>query len=300
MGDQEEVMLKHAAEPPAVEPSSAVRLGAPPVTNDHGAYAMLLLPMLIGFILGAWRGPAAGTNLPLVLLLFAGAILALFLASEPLGTLARPRANAAARGRALRWLGIYLSVAVLAGVSLLAIWGRGGLLAFLAVPGVLMLLFLVAVRGRKQRTLGVRLPAIVGLTLSGPAAYYAVSGRLDAVAWGLWAACAVYFTGTIFNVRAWFEATRQLKGGAAQPHLPAWLVAAILLYLLVGGLVFAGCAWAGALPWAALLAFVPSVLRAGWTLWRVPVHLPIRRVGLLELGQSSLFTLLLLATVTLS
>jgi hypothetical protein len=291
-------MAKMDAEAQAAEPGLALRLGAPPIPNDHGAYAMLLVPMLLGFILAALRGPAA-TNPPVVMLLFAVAALALFLASEPLNTLARPRANAAARGRALRWLGIYLGVAALAGVPLLVVWRLGGLLWFLLAPGALILLFLVAVQGRKQRTLGVRLPAIIGLTLSGPAAYYIVNGSLDAAAWGLWAACAVYFAGTIFNVRAWFEANRQLKSGVAQPRLPAWLIAAILVYLVVGGLVFAGSAWGGILPWAALLAFIPSVLRAGWTLWRVPVHLPIKRVGLIELGQSILFALLLITTIVL-
>ncbi len=292
-------MAKLEAEAQAADPLRRQRIGAPPLPNDHGAYAMLLVPLLLGGILGALRAPAAATNPPVVMLLFAVASLALFLASEPLSTLARPRANAAARRRALCWLGIYLGVAGLAGVPLLVIWRLSALGGFLLAPGGLMLLFLVAVQGRKQRTLGVRLPAIVGLTLSGPAAYYVVSGRLDAPAWGLWAACAVYFTGTIFNVRAWFEATRQLKSGVTSPRLPAWLITAILLYLGTGALVFAGCAWSGALPWAAGLAFVPSVLRAGWTLWRVPVHIPIRRVGLLELGQSTLFALLLITTITL-
>jgi hypothetical protein len=292
-------MAKMDAEVQAAGPRLGRGFGPVPLPNDHGAYAMLLVPMLLGFILAALHGPAVKTNSPVVMLLFAVAALALFLVSEPLSTLARPRASAAARERALRWGSLYLGVAGLAGVPLLVIWRLWVLGAFLLAPVALILLFLGAVKGRKQRTLGVRLPTIVGLTLSGPAAYYVVGGSLDAPAWGLWAACAVYFAGTIFNVRAWFDANRQLKSGVAQPRLPGWLVAAILLYLGMGGLVIAGCAWSGALPWAALLAFVPSVLRAGWTLWRVPVHISIQRVGLLELGQSTLFALLLITTMTL-
>jgi hypothetical protein len=96
-------------------------------------------------------------------------------------------------------------------------------------------------------------------------------------------------------VRAWFEATRQQKSGVAQPRLPAWLIAAIVLYLGAGALVLAACIGLGVLPGPAVLAFVPAVLRLGWTLWRVPIHIPIKRVGLLELGQSSLFALLLIA-----
>jgi hypothetical protein len=59
-----------------------------------------------------------------------------------------------------------------------------------------------------------------------------------------------------------------------------------------------GCAALGALPWAAFLAFVPSLLRAGWTLWRTPVHIPIKTVGLIEFAQSFLFALLLIVTVS--
>jgi hypothetical protein len=290
-------MLKTDTRPPGAEQPIGLRLGAPPVPNDHGAYAMLIVPLLLGAILGALRGPAGEPNPLLVTLFFAGALLALFLASEPLAALARPRASTAARRRSLLWLGIYLGLAALAGAPLLVVWHRWALGWFLAVPAGLMLLFLVAVKARKQRSLGVRLPAIVGLTLSGPAAYYAVTGSLDAPAWGLWAACAVYFAGTIFNVRAWFEATRQRKSGVAQPRLPAWLVSAIVLYLAAGALLVAALIGAGVLPVMAWPAFVPSVLRAGWTLWRVPIHIPIKRVGLLELAQSSLFALLLLAAL---
>jgi hypothetical protein len=47
-----------------------------------------------------------------------------------------------------------------------------------------------------------------------------------------------------------------------------------------------------------MVAFVPSLLRVGWTLWRTPVHLSIKTVGLIEFAQSFLFALLLIITVT--
>lgn len=124
------------------------------------------------------------------------------------------------------------------------------------------------------------------------------AGSLDAAAWGLWAACAVYFAGTLFSVRAWFEANRQKKGGVARPRLPAWLVGAILLYIATGALLLGGCAALGARPRAAFLAFVPALLRACWTLGRTPVHIPLKTGGLLEFAQRFLCALLLIATIT--
>lgn len=197
-----------------------LRLGSPPVPNDHGGYAMLLVPMLLGFILGTVHGITPNTNPPVAFTLFAVSLISLFFASEPVSVAFRPRAGTAARRRALLWLGIYLLVAGLAGALLLFVWKLWELGWFLAPVAALMLLFLIAVKLRKQRSLGVRLPGIAGLTLSAPAAYYVATGSLGTTAWGLWAASAVYFVGTVFNVRTWFEANKQKKGGAACLQLP--------------------------------------------------------------------------------
>jgi hypothetical protein len=290
-------MLKTDTGPQSTERLPKLWLGAPYVPNDHGAYAMLLVPMLLGLIVGAVHGVAANSNPPVTFTLFALSLISLFFASEPLSIAFKPRVSTAARRRALLWLGIYLFAAGLAGAPLLFIWNLWALGLFLAPAALLMLIFLIAVKLRKQRSLGMRLPGIVGLTLSTPAAYYIATGTLDETAWGLWAACAIYFAGTLFNVRAWFEANKQKKAGIATPRLPAWLVASILTYLVVGALIIWACALLGALRWAALVAFVPSLLRAGWTLWRTPVQLPIKTVGLIEFAQSFLFALLLIVTV---
>jgi hypothetical protein len=66
-----------------------------------------------------------------------------------------------------------------------------------------------------------------------------VAGNMTPDSWPRWRSAtlcleAVYFMGTLFNVRAWFEANKQKKGGVADPQLPAWLVASILLYIATG------------------------------------------------------------------
>jgi hypothetical protein len=269
----------------------------PLVPDDHGAYAMLLLPMLLGFILGTLQGDNRSTSLPAVLALFTISLVCLFLVTEPAAVLFKPTASAMARGRAWPWLAIYLLTAGICGAPLLFVWERWGLGWFLVPAVLLMLFFLVAVKLRKQRSLALRLPGIVGLTLSAPAAYYVAAGTLDAASWGLWAACTVYFVGTIFNVRAWFEVNKLRKAGVINPRFPAWLVAGILVYAAVSALIIWGCILLGALPWTVFVAFVPSALRAAWTLWRTPAHLPIKVVGLIEFAQSFLFALLLIAAI---
>ncbi len=289
-------MLKTEAGTQAIEQPGRLRLRAPLVPNDHGAYAMLLVPMLLGFILGAMHSASPNISHLVTYPLFAVSLIAIFFASEPASVAFKPRASATARRRALMWLGVYFLAASLAGTPLLFVWNLWELAWFLLPAAALLLLFLIAAKMRKQRSLGVRLTAIAGLTLSAPAAYYVATGTLDTTAWGLWAACAIYFVGTLFNVRAWFEANKQKKNGVAHPRLPAWLSVSILLYLAAGALVIAICATLDALPWAAFVAFVPSLVRAAWTLWRVPVYLPIKTVGLIEFAQSFMFALLLTVT----
>jgi hypothetical protein len=289
-------MLKTDATPRIARGPVGLRVGAPLIPDDHGAYDMLLLPMVWGFIVGAIQGQGT-QGVVAACLLFGVALVALFFASEPLGVVFKPRSGAAARYRAVWWLAIYLGVGVIAGAPLLLVWGLWELGWFAVVAAGLMVVFLVAVKMRKQRSLGVRMPGIICLTLSGPGAYYVVTGRLDPMAWGLWVACAIYFVGTVFNVRSWFEMNRQKKSGVGEPRLPGWLVGSIVGYLVVGGLAVAVLAAWGALPWVAYVAVVPSLLRAGWTLWRTPYWLPIKKVGLIEFAQSFAFGVLLVATI---
>ncbi|MEP6776128.1 MAG: YwiC-like family protein [Chloroflexota bacterium] len=293
-------MLKSDATPRRAEEPIRLRLGAPLIPDDHGAYAMVLLPMVLGFILGVVRGvdpSAEPLEVVVACLLFAVALMALFFASEPLSVAFKPRSSVGARRRAVWWLAVYLAVGVIAGAPLVFVWGLWELGWFLVAAGALMVLFLVAVKLRKQRSLGVRLPGIICLTLSGPGAYYVTTGRLDVQAWGLWVACAVYFVGTVFNVRSWFEMNRQKKSGISQPKLPAWLVACIVVYLVGGALVVVGMVAWGALPWVAFVAFVPSLLRAMWTLWSTPYQIPIKKIGLIEFAQSFAFGLLLIVAI---
>src|SRR5689334_1596451 len=148
-------MLKTDATTQAAGEPIRMRLGAPPIPDDHGAYAMLLLPMVLGFILGVVRGVDSSRE-PLgvvaACLLFAIALVALFFASEPLSVAFKPRAGVAARYRAVRWLAIYLAVGSIAGAPLMIVWKLWELGWFLVAASALMLAFLVAVKIRKQRS----------------------------------------------------------------------------------------------------------------------------------------------------
>ena len=269
---------------------------APLLPGDHGAYAMLLVPEFCGLVVGGMQGLNGGVNPGLGAALLTLALLGGFFAYEPLDVLTRPGVNPAARQRAQLWLVLYLGVALVSGLPLVLIWQRWGLV-LIGLGGLLPpLAYLGAKKWRKQRSLGVRLAGISGLTLSAPAAFYLFTGRLDGLALGLWLAALVYFGSNLFYVRAWFEGRKREKLNH-RITLPGWLVAATLGYLALGLLALSGFIGLGWLPWTVLLIFAPLVVKVAMALRRPPVYIPIKQIGLFEFGQSFIFALLLILTL---
>lgn len=269
---------------------------APLLPGDHGAYAMLLVPEFCGLVVGGMQGISDGVSVGWGTVLLTLALLGSFFAYEPLDVLSKPGVNPAARQRAQLWLALYLGIALAAGLLLVLAWQRWGLI-LIGLGGLLPpLAYLIAKRWRKQRSLGVRLAGIAGLTLSAPAAFYLFTGRLDGLALGLWLAALVYFGSNLFYVRAWFEGRKQEKLNQ-RARLPGWLLASTLAYLALGLLGLVGFIGLGWLPGTVLLVFAPLIVKLAMALRQPPVYIPIKQIGLFEFSQSFIFALLLILTL---
>jgi hypothetical protein len=267
---------------------------APPIPGDHGAYVMLLVPAVLGLIVGIMRGLDPEINILSAAVLLFLAILAVFFAFEPLDVLAKPNINPVARRKARVWLGIYLGMALVSGIPLLLVWQRWSL-GWLVIPALLPLVtFLIAKKWRRQRSLGVRWLGIAGLVVSGPACYYLATGKLDGMALGLWVVGLVYFGNGLFYIRIWFEAKKRSKIKPGEPPIPVWLFALTVGSMVGGLLVVAGFAALQLLPWTTLLIFAPMVAKMSMALRRPATYLPIKQVGLFELAHSFVFALLVL------
>lgn len=249
--------------------------------REHGAWALLIAPILVG-LLGAPVFSPAATGL------FALGATAAFLLRTPLqALLARPNDR-----RALRWLALYAALTAAGFLPLIALMGRWKLLLF-AVPAGLLLAANLAANKTGRRLSAVNETAgVLGLCLGAPAAFYAASSDLGPRAWLLWLLCSAFFLGPIFHVKMAALQHRAVADPAALPKLERMRRLSVIYHGLalaaVGGwAAFGGLPAAVAIPFAA--ALIKTVMRGA----RAPQRVDFRSLGYLEVGYCALFVIVM-------
>lgn len=249
--------------------------------REHGAWALLIAPILVGLIGAPACSPAAAA-------LFVLGSLAAFLVRTPLqALLARPGDR-----RAWRWAFFY-SALVLAGfLPLIVLWGRTLLLLF-AMPAILLLVENLNANRSGRRFSAVNEAAgVLGLCLGAPAAYYAASAGLGPRAWALWTLCAAYFLGPIFHVKMAALQHRAALDKKALPALDAMRRNSILYHALAWAAVLA---WglSGGIPTAAAIPFAAAFLKTFLRGAHEPERVDFRSLGFAEVGYSVLFVIVM-------
>lgn len=253
--------------------------------SEHGSWAMMFTPFVIG------AGVAGILSAPLWLC--GAAALALFLARQPLGLLARVRRGKARANdgpAAWFWSALLLAVAAGAGAWLLLL-GRWAIL-WLAVPAGIVLALTLALSARLgPRQLSVELLGVAGLALSAPAAYVAATGHLDLTAWLTWLLSAAHSVISVLYVRLRIDETHDR---ASHPQRMAVIGAhGLALAAVVGG------ALGGWIPPLVMLPLALLLLRAVYVGWRRPRVANIVRFGLAETGFALAFAGLIVAAFAL-
>jgi len=256
---------------------------SPPLPKEHGSWAMLIVPLLLGlFVAPAWHWRA---------LILLAAALGFFLTRYPLVVLVKTRKRPTADKTYLwRWAAIYGGITALCGGWLVLGYNLGWL-AVMGVLGVGLLLFnLWLVSRRQELSLMGELTGIAGLALGAPMAYYAASGQLDSTAALLGLINFLYFGGTVFYIKL---KVRQ------QPRLPAPKRASERLVKAKACLAYQTAALTllvalAALQWAPLflpLAFVPVTVKmvyGAWH-WQDKKSLSLVRLGVAEIAHAAIF-----------
>ena len=265
------------------------RLKTMVVPREHGAWGMLLIPLLTGIVVAA----PVGIN-PWTVALFLLASLALFWLRTPVeawtGT-SPIKAQSAQEIIIVRNTSIVLSAIALLSVVALCVAGYwSGLLLIGVFAAISFALQVVVKRAGRRGRMPAQLIGAIGLTSTAASAYYVATGRLDRIALALWLA-------------NWLFAGNQVHFVQLRIHAGRAITLREKLRLgrgfLVGQSVLLGCilalGYAGILPWLAVLAFAPALLRGTLWLVRAPRPLHVHRLGFSELFQAILFGVLLCA-----
>jgi hypothetical protein len=224
--------------------------------------------------------------------MFTIAALSLFWLRTPveswLGTTPLRVSSAAERTLVVQAIFMLSGVAALALTALL--WGGRNprLLLLGAAAGFVFAAQAVLKKFGRNLRMAAQMVGAVGLTATAPAAYYVVTGRLDALAWLLWMANWLFAGDQIHFVQI------RIRGARAATRLEKFMRGGNFLaaQLVLCGILFS--AWrTGLAPGLALLAFVPVLLRGTAWFFRKPQALQVRRLGWSELAQALTFALLL-------
>jgi len=263
------------------------------VPREHGAWGMLLVPLLTGAVVGLADG---GRVVP-VLLLTTG-VLTLFWLRTPLESwfgASAVRAQTLAERRLVHSVTLPLAAITMASLGVLLWRGRSGELVgigIIAGAAFVVQVFLKKM-GRATR-MAAELVGALALASTAPAAYCAATGQLDAKAWTLWllnwlfAANQIHFVWLRIRGARVAELNERLRLGWS------FLAGEVVLGLVL--VVACRLSW---VPQLTLVAFAPVLFRGLAWFARPPRPIMIRRLGWTELAHAVAFGFLLIAVFTL-
>ncbi len=278
----------------AIEKAQRERRHALILPREHGAWGLLLVPMVTGagvaFREGAHVAPA---------LLLLVATLALFWLRTPveslLGTSAMRAQTADERRSVASVIAVLVAVAALALGALL--WAGHNPLLWLigAAAGVAFVAqALLKKLGRSSRMLS-EIVGTIGLTASGPAAYYVITGKFGAMAWMIWIANLIFAGDQIHYVQFRIHTVR--VEGFVEKLKRGWAFAAGQL-LMTAALTIA--CLSGLIPAIASVAFSPLLFRGWYYFIQKPRPLAVRKLGWNELTHAVAFCVLFIAAFAIA
>ena len=251
--------------------------------REHGAWGILLVPLVTGATVALLRG---GTLVPLLLFLVAS--MSLFCLRTPveaaLGTSAQHIDTPAERRLVAAAIAGYAAVAT---AALLALLWNGSNPALLVLGAIAAFSFgaqaLLRKLGRSTR-MASQMVGLVGLTSTAAGAYYVSTGRLDLTAWMIWAANWLFAANQVHMVQLRIRNAKVAGLGERLARGWKFLAGEVLtVVLLVLFFHFR------LLPKMSVVAFHPMLLRGAAWFFKRPRPLRVHRLGWMELGFALIF-----------
>lgn len=251
--------------------------------REHGAWGMLLVPLVTGAAAGNPRGERI-----IWILLFAAVALGLFCLRTPLearlGISALRPQNDRERKLIHCFISLYACAACLP-LAVLMLWARAnGLLLLGAAAAIAFLLYSVLKRLGRNTRMNAQLTGAIALSSTSAGAYYLATGHLGSTAIILWLANWLFAANQIHFVQLRIHTARAVATVERFRQGSGFLLhqAACLLLL--------GLIWrAGWLPSLILMAFAPLFIR-GFAWFLEPTRpLQVHRLGVRELWYAVIF-----------
>lgn len=284
----------HPAPADPIERARRERRRALIVPREHGAWGLLLVPMITGAGV-AFR--QASHIFPLILL--SAAALALFWLRTPFESLIGTSAMRAESNDERRT--VQSLVIVLGGLAALALcgllwagrnadlWPLGATVAAAFIGQALLKKL-----GRRARMLS-EMVGTIGLTASAPAAYYVITGEFNATAWMLWLGNILFAGDQIHYVQLRLH-TAKVEGFRAK-FARGWGFA--VGQALMTTIITLACL-SRLMPPIASLAFAPLLFRGWFYFVQEPGPLVVRRLGWNEMKHATAFCVIFIATFILA
>jgi YwiC-like protein len=276
-------------QPTAAAPSKEVNRRVKFLPREHGATAMLLMPIVsVAILAREWRWAELATL---------AAAFAALAAKDPLVVVARQRFVWKQRhpetADAARWLAGWMSLLVISGLVLMATWPFKALVAMgLGAGAFLGLTILVNVKNWQRSTL-FQIASAAALTSSALATCLSATGAIAPWCWWFWLFTMMQATAAILVVHARLDARIAMRGTVVADDRFR-RAALITLGVIASAAITAAVLKRG---WIAL-ALALAVAGYGYDLMRQKdasaLQLPLKTVGQRALTLSSIFSGLLI------
>ena len=270
-----------------VHPSRTKSLVIP---REHGAWGILLVPLVTAGCVGFLHG-----NGILEFIQFLTAALALFWLRTPLEVLlgsSTMHAHTAEEKKTV-WQAT-LIISSFAALPLYLLFRNGQHLGLIFIGAIAGAAFAtqacVKLFGRRMR-MPAQMIGAIGLTSTAAGAYYVVTGRLDSLAYALWAANWLFACDQIHYVQLRLRNAKVT--GRRNRFSRGWAFLVLQGLMLV---VIASLSLASYLPLFAVVAFTPIVVRGIVWVFQKPEVLDVQWLGITELLHAITFGVLLITS----
>ncbi len=260
------------------------------IPREHGAWGILLVPLVTAACVGFLRG-----NGLLEFIQFLTAALALFWLRTPLEVLLGSSTMHAhtAKEKKTVWQATFL-ISLFAAFPLYLLFRNGQHLGLLFIGAIAGAVFAtqagVKLFGRKMR-MPAQMIGAIGLTSTAAGAYYVVTGRLDSLAFALWATNWLFACDQIHYVQLRLRNSK--VAGRRNRFSRGWAFLILQMLMLVA---IVSLSLVSYLPLLAVIAFIPIVTRGILWVFQEPEALDVQWLGLTELLHAITFGVLLITS----